>query len=810
MRELTKIAEALFEKIRSRFEDVSLGDENANSTQNPKDARFFNFDFMIDGQSHGNVTISLADGVSLKIYYSKNITQDLQDEQKTDWENFLRELRMFAKRNILSFEPRDITRSIKQRDIKQVSKADSTFTKDEVVTEAKLHGTSRSSYQECGPVRIIVRHSDRVDPEQHGARARHIKAIYLENQDGERFKLPENNLRLARAQAQHLSHGGQLNDDLGQHITKIAEEIKKLRPFKHAMRHRTFEDVETQNMVEAAFEYHGLLNNTLKRLGGKKGYERCKETFVADDTLMDDIDVTSLRERFVKRTYNDKMDEALPLVQKAYKMKQENKLASQFESWANLVAEGTWAIPETEEQVDSLIELLSEPLAVGVDAANATNALYDLVGSDDLFDKLADLAKQDPEADARITITTWLEDNLPMVYQKVLSAIGDDPNYPAEVTEGNTYGDAMPGGTENMMAVTAEDEEYCDACDRTAKDCVCEDYDEDQVDMIASAIIRRILNNVKDHTALIMKAGPDGIMNAARDVASFHAPVDELGSSDISIMVREVYNEVGVPYPEHNLQEGKMKEIALDIEELSNKAFKAKYGKTKEEMQALLAEGLTGLQKFGAGAALVGALAGQGYLNKQSTEHSPQLQKLEQLYQQALAKGDEAKADELEDRIDNLKTRLELGKGEVMGKDGNPVDPTYESVENPAQASFTKLQELAQDNTEGIVLLGAGGPLNDWINGVFGIWKDEGMTKATSPSDVFADAMVLKTTGGRTDLALVFKDGADLDMGKLAMWRLRFGDCSWISDYVVNYAEQHGLTSGEEDLAEMKRLAGLK
>jgi len=134
-------------------------------------------------------------------------------------------------------------------------------------------------------------------------------------------------------------------------------------------------------------------------------------------------------------------------------------------------------------------------------------------------------------------------------------------------------------------------------------------------------------------------------MNAARDVASFHAPVEELGSSDISIMVREVYREVGVEYPEMNevkdtikydpktgkitgwehesdwqpaqgkdprgkvthlsdvarrkseelanakLDEGRMKEVDMDLTELSDEEFKAKYGKTKEEMKAALAEG---------------------------------------------------------------------------------------------------------------------------------------------------------------------------------------------------------------------------
>jgi hypothetical protein len=122
-----------------------------------------------------------------------------------------------------------------------------------------------------------------------------------------------------------------------------------------------------------------------------------------------------------------------------------------------------------------------------------------------------------------------------------------------------------------------------------------------------------------------MKAGPDGVMNAARDVASFHAPMEEIGSSDVSIMVREVYREVGVEYPEiaeefkpreekpltykkeapskkrqnakyydylaRTLGEGRMKEVDMDLTELSDEEFQAKYGKSKEEMRAALAEG---------------------------------------------------------------------------------------------------------------------------------------------------------------------------------------------------------------------------
>ena len=538
MIEIEKKAENLFDKVRSRFENVSLGDENAKATQNPEDARFFNFDYTVDGHSAGNITLSLIDETSLKVYFSKNISSELDEENKQKWYAFLRELREFAKRNLLSFEPRDITRStLKHRDIQQQSKADSTYNKDEVVGESRLHGTRKSSYQECGPAKLIIRHNTNVDPERRGARSRHIESVFVENHEGERFKMPFKSLVPARAMARHVSEGGSPYDDLGKHICEMAAECSKLRPFLNNVRRRTFEDQETTTMVEAAFEYHGLLKNTLQRMSGRKGYKTCKEQFVATSTSYipeDGNTLEELKERFVKRVYNDKMEDALPLVYKAYDMKKNNKFAQQFESWANNVAEG-W--DEDEEGVkqwgiepinpDDLIDALSEEIPVGVDAVNAINAIGDIIQNDELVDKLVELAQVDPEADARDTILSWVEENVPAVYQEVIDEIGDtEPN--------DEYGSA-DGGMDGQVSESEYDKDT---------------YDEDNVEAIQSAIIRRILNNVEQHSELLRKAGPDGVMNAARDVAGFHAPVDELGSSDISNMVREVYNEVGVEYPE--------------------------------------------------------------------------------------------------------------------------------------------------------------------------------------------------------------------------------------------------------------------
>jgi hypothetical protein len=141
MRELNKISSALFDKIRSRFDSVNLGDDKAQAVTDPEKARFFNFDYISnDGKNFGNVTISLIDENSLKIYYGSNITDALDDEQQQEWFAFLRDFKNFARRNMLTFDTRDINRSnLDLRDIRQQAGADATYTKDELsISEGRL------------------------------------------------------------------------------------------------------------------------------------------------------------------------------------------------------------------------------------------------------------------------------------------------------------------------------------------------------------------------------------------------------------------------------------------------------------------------------------------------------------------------------------------------------------------------------------------------------------------------------------------------------------------------------------------------
>ena len=90
------------------------------------------------------------------------------------------------------------------------------------------------------------------------------------------------------------------------------------------------------------------------------------------------------------------------------------------------------------------------------------------------------------------------------------------------------------------------------------------------------------------------------------------------------------------------------------------------------------------------------------------------------------------------------------------------------------------------EDQEGLVLQGCGGPLQDWLDGINSMLTQVGIlrkgTRFESVSTFQKD--------GTTCLLFPFNQDVQLDMGKLAVWRLQthsnFGS-TWLSDYVPNY-----------------------
>lgn len=422
MKEIEKIADELFNKIRSRFEDVSLGDESANSTTDPDEARFFNFDFTVGDTNYGNITVSIADSDSLKVYYSRNISQKITTADKPHWYSFLKSLRFFAKRNMMMFDTRDITRAgLSLRDIKAMGKSSKAYqTSDISIAESKLYGSRTRSYEDHGPARIILRHSCAIDEAAKSGRTRNIESIFVETTEGERFKLPFTNLKGARAMARHIGNGGRISDQISEHICSIVEEMSNLRVFVRNTRGKVFEDTETLEMVESASDYYGELQEKLSKLTKPRTYGGYVANYAPEVHDTSDYDENMLRERFTRKMFDERMSGALSSVHRAYKRKQSQQcdtaMGDEFSEWASSILEQSYrAEIDADNDIDALAleEFFADDVIFGTDATNAISRVSAIINDDGLNNKLVRYAERDPNEDARTVVYSWLLQNNP-------------------------------------------------------------------------------------------------------------------------------------------------------------------------------------------------------------------------------------------------------------------------------------------------------------------------------------------------------------------------------------------------------------
>jgi hypothetical protein len=72
-----------------------------------------------------------------------------------------------------------------------------------------------------------------------------------------------------------------------------------------------------------------------------------------------------------------------------------------------------------------------------------------------------------------------------------------------------------------------------------------------------------------------------------------------------------------------------------------------------------------------------------------------------------------------------------------------------------------------------------------WINGI-----NENLIGEEIFANPVTEIYLLPVQGDRTDIVMVYGAEQKPDMGRMAMWRLKWaGDISWLEDYVVNDAK---------------------
>jgi len=359
----------------------------------------YKFDYKSQTGKDYGTAVAMINPEGLTLYFGNNLGKGMDSNDKDGWFNFLGQLKNLAMINRLNgFHIQDLSK-LKYSMQGQAAIKEGLF-------ESWVGTKTRSWNGIEAEARLMIKHKRVIG--ENDARYRYIESLFVETAEGERYKLPFTKLAAGRAMVEHVRQGGKPYDVRGNHIAQIVEEMNVLTRFKRANQGKIFEGV-TAELVESAGTYYENLQNNLKSLSTHGGYTRYFEAWDPAAITDEDVIIEDLRHMFIEQNIDSRVEQALPLLARLQK-EQAMKEANIFESWANLILEGTIALPDTKEKQAQLIELLSQELLVGPDAINATEQLADLFNDDELFDRLSELASENADADARDIILQRLEE----------------------------------------------------------------------------------------------------------------------------------------------------------------------------------------------------------------------------------------------------------------------------------------------------------------------------------------------------------------------------------------------------------------
>jgi hypothetical protein len=393
------ISKDLYDLLVSKNFDPNVSDAQGRETT-PDEGSVFKFDYIASsGKNYGTAVILIGDDQDLMLFFGDNLGKSMDDpEDKDEWFQFLQQMSKFSTRhNFHTFTPKNLN-AIKHTMAGMAAIKEGLF--------EGYYGTRRVSYMgERTQARLVINHNRLLG--ENDKRYRYVESLFIETADGERYRLPFNKLVGGRAMLEHVRQGGKPYDIRAAHISETIQEMSVLARFNRASHNKMFEG-QTQQLVEAAREYYHNLQNNLKHISTARGYQTYFESWTPADVGAQEALVEDLKTMFIEQTLDTRIEAALPTLAKI----QGNtmKEADQFESWANNLVEGTWALPETPESKDTLYSLLNQELPVGPDAANAKEQLYDILGDDQLFDRLSDLADRNANADARPVIIARMKE----------------------------------------------------------------------------------------------------------------------------------------------------------------------------------------------------------------------------------------------------------------------------------------------------------------------------------------------------------------------------------------------------------------
>ena len=437
MSNLEPVPEKLFAKIRGRFPSVTIGDEMGTVTDEPRLAKYFDFDYKEGNNVLGKVSITLDEKSGITVLYNQDFMAEAGEAEKNNWYNFLKEIRIFSKKHMLNFDTRDITKSnLDKRDYAHLTKTAG----ETQMSESNMYGTSRTSFENIDTARLVLKHTKPVNLEVPGSRTQNVHSMYIESEAGERFKYPFRHLNGARAMARHVAEGGNQYDEFGKHIVEMSTELNKLRKFKTYMNRSSVMAEGLKGYMEAVDVRLENIKTEVMKLQRSAYYKEAFENFtpVVNENVPEDV-AENWIDQLTIRSFNEELKDVFPYV---YRLVSEVTTASEmtpedFVTETEVEAEVEEAevqTPEMEferaldsivgEEDNALIDgdeeaqaaavkqingLMAQHFPAGINGTNAIESMKGIIDDPMLLDMFKKIGQKDADTCVRPLVMKFLK-----------------------------------------------------------------------------------------------------------------------------------------------------------------------------------------------------------------------------------------------------------------------------------------------------------------------------------------------------------------------------------------------------------------
>lgn len=249
---LEKVSERIFQILKGYNLKLYLFDNNGDRVYDyKKSTRFFaeplNLMVMIETEDRGKLKVFVSQ--SLNITEHRKLIDSLK--QTAGYYNMDYSIRQYGK----ELSPKDFAH----------------------LNESSLFGTTKSSYQKIGEVKLILRHSDKIDETKRGARSRRIREAFIEDAQGQRFKLPTTWLNGNRAICKYIAEGGDYYGDTGITLRRLTEEYAGLKTLFRYSKNLKEQNNFSKNLLVNVYERLHTINETIRDLNKEALFEETLE-----------------------------------------------------------------------------------------------------------------------------------------------------------------------------------------------------------------------------------------------------------------------------------------------------------------------------------------------------------------------------------------------------------------------------------------------------------------------------------------------------------------------------------------------------